>query len=109
MSALITPGSDGLPSIDLPAEYRLLQDWSSALDDRFENLTGILDQLKAWSTETEDDDALMIELIGILAQAGAAEADALAEAFTVADYGFDVLYALADAHGIDPDDLDDPE
>lgn len=107
MSAQITPGSDGMPDIDLPAEYRLLQDWSAALDARFASLTGILDQLKTWSTEVVDDDPLMLEFIGILAEAGAAEAESLAEAFTVADYGFDVLYALADAHGIDPDDLDD--
>jgi hypothetical protein len=107
MSALITPGADGLPGIDLPAEYRLLQDWSATLDTRFENLTGILDQLRDWSTEVHDDDPLMIEFIGILAEAGAAEGESLAEAFTVIDYGFDVLYALADAHGIDPDDLDD--
>lgn len=107
MSALITPGSDDMPGIDLPAEYRLLQDWSSALDDRLENLKGILRQLKAWSAEVEDDDPLMVEFIGILAEAGAVEGDQLAEAFAVVDVGFDLLYTLADAHGIDPDDLGD--
>ena len=107
MSALMTPGAEGLPGIDLVAEYRLLQDWSAALDVRQENLSGILTQLKYWSIAVEDDDALMIEVIGILAEAGAVEGERLAEAFTVADYGFDVLYAVADAHGISRDDLDD--
>lgn len=107
MSALITPGSDGLPGIDLPAEYRLLQDWSAALDARLESLKGISVQLHAWKAETPDDDLLMIQLNRILAGAAAAEADALVDAFAVVDVGFDVLYALADAHGINPDDLDD--
>jgi hypothetical protein len=107
MSALITPGADGLPGIDLPAEYRSLQDWSNMLDDRLENLKGILRQLKVWTAETPDDDPLMVEFIGILTEAGAVEGEALSDAFTVVDAGFDVLYALADAHGIDPDDLDD--
>jgi hypothetical protein len=107
MSALITPGADGLPGIDLPTEYRSLQDWSNTLDDRLKNLKAILRQLKAWTAEVVDDDPLMVEFIGILAEAGAVEGEALSDAFTVADAGFDVLYALADAHGIDPDDLDD--
>ena len=107
MSALITPGADGLPGIDLPAEYRLLQDWSTALDARLANLEGISVQLHDWEAKTPDDDLLMIQLTRILAGAAAAEGDALVEAFTVVDAGFDVLYALADAHGIDPDDLDD--
>lgn len=107
MSALITPGSDGLPGIDLPGEYRLLQDWSASLDERLVNLKGILRQLKTWTAETEDEDPLMIEFIGILAEAGAVEGEALAEAFAVADVGFDVLYAVADARGLAPDDLDD--
>jgi hypothetical protein len=107
MSALITPGSDGLPSIDLPAEYRLLQDWSSALDARLASLKGISAQLHIWEAETPDDDLLMIQLNRIMACAAAAEADALGDAFAVVDVGFDVLYALADANGIDPYDLDD--
>ena len=107
MSVLITPGADGLPGIDLPAEYRLLQDWSAALDVRLAGLEGISVQLHAWEAETEDDDLLMIQLNRILAGAAAVEADALGDAFAVVDVGFDVLYALADVHGIDPDDLDD--
>lgn len=107
MSALITPGSDGLPGIDLPGEYRLLQDWSTALDARLADLEGISAQLHAWEAETPDDDLLMIELNRILAGAAAVEADALVDAFAVVDVGFDVLYTLADAHGIDPDDFDD--
>jgi hypothetical protein len=108
MSSLITPGSDGLPGIDLPAEYRMLQDWSSALDERLENLKGILAQLTEWTGEAGED-PLMCEFIGILADAGAVEGEALAEAFTVVDVGFDVIYDLADTHGITPDDLDDQE
>lgn len=106
MTAQITPGSDDVPGIDLPAEYRLLQDWSAALDARLANLDGISKQLLAWEAATPDDDLLMIQLNRIMACAAADEADALADAFTVADVGFDVLYAVADAHGIDPDDLE---
>lgn len=105
MSALITPGSDGLPSIDVPAEYRLLQDWSAALDARLANVEGISAQLHEWEARIPDDELILIQTRGILAGAAAAEADALADALTVADYGFEVLYALAVAHGIDPDDL----
>jgi hypothetical protein len=107
MSALITPGPDGLPGIDLPAEYQMLQDWSAALDVRLKGLEGISAQLHAWEAETPDDDVLMIQLNQIMAHAAAAEGDALVEAFTVVDAGFEVIYALADAHGIDPDDLGD--
>ena len=105
MSALTTP--DDLPGIDLPAEYRLLQDWSTALDARLVSLEGISAQLHGWEAETPDEDLLMIRLNQILSGAAAAEAEALIEAFAVVDAGFDVVYALADAHGIDPDDLDD--
>jgi hypothetical protein len=107
MSALITPGADGLPGIDLPAEYRLLQDWSTVLDARLESLKGISVQLHAWEAETAEEDLLMLQLNRILAGAAAAEADALGDAFAVVDVGFDILYTLADAHGITPDDLDD--
>jgi len=109
MSALIIPGPEGLPGIDLPGEYRMLQDWSTALDARLAGLEGISAQLHDWEANTADDDLLMIQLNRILAGAAAAEGDALAEAFTVVDAGFEVIYALADAHGIDPDDLDDAE
>lgn len=105
MSAL-TPAFDGLPGIDLLAEYRSLQDWSAALDDQLAGLNGITAQLQGWEAATPDDDLLMIQLNQIMAGAAVAEADRVAESYDVVDVGFQIVFDLAEAYGIDPDDLD---
>lgn len=106
MSALITPGADGLPGIDVAWEYRALQDWSASLDERLSNLEGISAQLHAWEAEVPDEEPVLREFRRILASAAATEAEKIAEAFAVVDVGFDVVYDLADAHGLDPDDFE---
>ena len=106
MSALINPAADDLPSLDVPTEYRGLQDWSAALDVQLASLSGICAQLHGWEAATPDDDLLMIQLNQIVAHAAAAEGDRIAESYEVVDVGFQILYDLADAYGIEPDELD---
>lgn len=105
MSAL-TPAFDGLPGIDVPAEYRGLQAWAEVLDVQLACLNGISAQLHAWEAATPDDDLLMLELNQIIAHAAAAESERVADSYDVVDVGFQIVFDLAEAYGIEPDDLD---